>query len=224
MSRQRGAWLAVVVSALLVGGCATTPNDGSEMQRLHARALYEQGLGHYGRKEAALALQMFREAIAIDGTVPTYHYWLGRLYLDLLHPELAVPELRRAIELDPGYADALVTLGTALDELGRSEEAVGTYRKAIGLPLLTAPHLAYHGLGLSLYHVKRYREAEEAFRFAIGLEPQMAGAFYNLGLVFIAEQRTEDAKLAFRRARDLAPQSPFGQAAAERLRALGDGG
>jgi Tfp pilus assembly protein PilF len=224
VSRQRLTAAALLAGALAAAGCASTSDKSGEMQRLHARALYEQGIGHYARKEAAPALQSLREAIALDGTVAAYHHWLGRLYLDLMRPDLAEPSLKRAIELDPQYADALMTLGTALDELGRPEEAVEMYRKAIALPLLTTPHLAYHGLGLALYHLKRYREAEDALRFAIGLEPQMAGAFYNLGLVFVAEQRTEDAKVAFRRARDLAPQSPFGQAAVERLRALGDGG
>src|SRR5438477_341677 len=45
-----------------------------------------------------------------------------------------------------------------------------------------------------------------------------------LGLVLIAEKRSEEAKAYFRRAQQLAPESPFGRAAMERLKALGNGG
>jgi hypothetical protein len=52
----------------------------------------------------------------------------------------------------------------------------------------------------------------------------MQAAYYNLGLVLVAERRSEEARAAFRRARQLAPDTPFGQAANERLKAMGDGG
>jgi hypothetical protein len=52
----------------------------------------------------------------------------------------------------------------------------------------------------------------------------MQAAYYNLGLVLVAGKRHEEARAAFRQARQLAPDSPFGQAALERLKALGDGG
>jgi tetratricopeptide (TPR) repeat protein len=79
-------------------------------------------------------------------------------------------------------------------------------------------------MGVALYNLKRYREAEEALRFAVSLEPSLDAAFYHLGLVYLAENRRDDAKLSFRRARDLSPQSPFGQAAVGQLKALGEGG
>jgi len=63
----------------------------------------------------------------------------------------------------------------------------------------------------------------EALRFALNLDPQLQAAYYNLGLVLTAEKRPEEAKALFRRARQIAPESPFGQAALERLRALGEG-
>lgn len=225
MSRQRSAWLAVVVSALLVGGCAAARNDGPEIQRLHARALYEQGLAHMRDKQPSLALTAIQEAISLDPTIPVYPNALGLLYLqELLRPDLALEQFRRAFEIDPTYAEAELNVGIALAEQTRWPEAVAAYRKAISLPTLPVPHIAYQNLGLALYHLKQYREAEETLRFAIGLDPTMQGAYYNLGLVFVAEERQEDAKLAFRRARDLAPTSPFGHAAAERLKALGEGG
>jgi len=52
----------------------------------------------------------------------------------------------------------------------------------------------------------------------------MQTAYYNLGLVFVAENRKDEAKAAFRQARQLGPDSPVGQAALDRLKALGEDG
>ena len=75
---------------------------------------------------------------------------------------------------------------------------------------------------MALYNVRRYSEAEQALRFAINLDPQLQAAYYNLGLVFAAEERRDEARAAFRWARQLAPDSPFGEAARDRLKALGE--
>ncbi|PYM89510.1 MAG: hypothetical protein DME08_25090 [Candidatus Rokuibacteriota bacterium] len=86
------------------------------------------------------------------------------------------------------------------------------------------PETTYQNMGMALLNLKRYREAEEALRFAISLNPKQEAPYYHLGLVLTAENRRDEARAAFRRVRDLSPQSPFGQAATERLRALGEGG
>lgn len=218
MSRRRGLPLAGLLVCLWLAGCAS-----SEVQRLQARATYERGLTHLQERQTALALSAIQEAIALDGTAPVYRNSLGVLYLELQRPDLALPEFRRATEVDDGYAEAHLNTGIALAEMSRWTDAVAAYRRALALPTLPVPHIAYQNLGLALYHLKQHREAEEALRFSIGLEPQMEGAYYNLGLVLLAQDRREEAKLAFRRARDLAPQSRFGKAAGGQLRALGDG-
>jgi Tfp pilus assembly protein PilF len=219
VSRRRGLRLAGLLVCLWLAGCAS-----SEVQRLQARATYERGLSHLQERQTALALSAIQEAVALDGTAPVYRNSLGVLYLELQRPDLALPEFRRATQVDDGYAEAHLNTGIALAEMSRWTDAVAAYRRSLTLPTLPVPHIAYQNLGLALYHLKQLREAEEALRFSIGLEPQMGAAYYNLGLVLLAQDRREEAKLAFRRARDLAPQSPVGKAAGGQLRALGDGG
>lgn len=223
MSRQQGLRLAALFACLWLAGCAT--GKQAEVQRLQARSAYERGLKHIEERQVALAFRAIQEAIALDGATPVYRNTLGVLYLhQLRRPDLAVVEFRRATEIDDSYAEAHLNTGIALAEMTRWAEAVPAYRRAIGMPTLPAPHVAYQNLGLALYHLKQLPEAEEALRFAINLEPRMEGAYYNLGLVFLAQGRRDQAKQAFRRVRELAPQSDFGQAARGQLRALGEGG
>jgi Tfp pilus assembly protein PilF len=206
--------------ALSLTGCAGT----SEVDRLHARSSYEQGLNHLREQQISLAESSIKQAIALDETNPIYHNSLGVLYLQLQQPERALPEFTRATELDEAYGEAFLNTGIALAEMRRWDEAVVAYRRALALPTLPVSDIAYQNLGLALYHLKKYREAEEALRFAIRLDSQMVAGYYNLGLVLLAQHRRDEAKVVFRRARDLAPQSDFGRAARGQLKALGEGG
>jgi len=214
----------VVVAALALGACSSARSQPPEVQRLQARAAFERGLKHFNDREASQALTALREAVALDGTSAVYRDTLGLVFTELQRPDLATEQFHQAVALDPQYADAHFHLGVALAEAARWGEAAAAYRKALSLPTLTVPHFAHQNLGLALYHLRQYREAEEQLRFAIGLEPQMGLAYYNLGLVLAAQGRREDARVAFSLARDLGPETPFGVAARERLRTLEEQG
>jgi len=218
---KRGLGLILAVAAL-VGGCAT--GRVSEMKRLQAQNAYERGLSQVSQGQSALALASVQEAANLDPYSALYRDTLGLLLLDLGRLDQAIAELKESTELDPNRGDIQFHLGTALAEARRWDEAVTAYRKAIVLPSLTVLDLAHQNLGLALFHLGRYREAEDALRFALSLDPQLQAAYYNLGLVLIAQKRSQEAKAYFRRAQELGPESPFGRAAMERLKAMGNGG
>ena len=223
VSRQLAHCLVMALLAGLIAGCAST-NQSTEIKRLQARAAYDRALQYVKDKEASPALTAVQEAIALDDSVPVYWNTLGWIYLQLGRPDVAFGPFNKALQLDPTFGLAQENVGVALSELGRWEEAVAAYRKAIAMGTVPTPETAYQNMGMALLNLKRYREAEEALRFAISLNPKQEAPYYHLGLVLAAENRSDEARAAFRRVRDLSPQSPFGQAAAERLRAMGDGG
>jgi Tfp pilus assembly protein PilF len=223
VSTKQAFLLATAALIIVTAGCAST-RPVSDLDRLKAQGAYERAIGHMQAREAGAALTAAQEAVAFDGNVAIYRDLLGLIYLQLQRPDLAVEHFRRAVEIDPKFADAHFHLGTALAESRQWEEAVATYRTAIALPTITVPDFAHQNLGVALYNLRRYREAEQALRFAISLDPRLQAAYYHLGLLFNAEQRNEEAKAAFRHARQLGPDSPFGQAAADHLKAMGDGG
>jgi len=213
---------ALVAVAALLGGC--TSAKAAQMKRLQAQNAYERGLTQAKQGQSALALSSLQEAIALDPGSALYHDSLGLLLLDLGRVDLALPELTKSTELDPNRGDSLFHLGTALAEARRWDDAVAAYRKAILQPSLTVLDLAHQNLGLALFHLGRYREAEDALRFALSLDPKLQAAYYNLGLVLTAQKRPDEAKALFRRTQQMAPETPFGRAAVERLKAMGEGG
>jgi len=214
--------LALALIALLLPSCAST--QVSESDRFRAQAAYERGMGHVRDRQPSAALGALQEAVSVDPHVAIYRDTLGLLYLELGRPDLAIIQLVQAVKLDPKLADAHFHLGTAYAENGRWEDAVTSYRKALALPSLGIPDLVHQNLGLALYHLKRYPEAESSLRFAITLDPKLQAAYYNLCLVLMAENRAQEARAVCRQTRELAPETPFGQAALERLKILGDGG
>jgi Tfp pilus assembly protein PilF len=220
VSTRRG--VALALSVLLLPACAST--QVSDSDRYRAQAAYDRALGHLRERQPSPALGALKEAVAVDPNVAVYRDTLGLVYLELGRPDLAIEQLRRAAELDPKLADAHFHLGTAYAESARWEDAVASYRQALAQPTLGIPDLVHQNLGLALYHLKRYPEAESSLRFALSLDPKLQAGYYNLGLVLMAEKRPQEARAAFRRARELGPESPFGQAALERLKTLGDRG
>jgi Tfp pilus assembly protein PilF len=218
--------------ALLLGlaGCGSSraksriDPDAKEMKALQARSAYERGIAHIREGQPGAALSAVQEAATLDPSVALYENTLGVILLQLRQLDGARASFARALQIDPAYGDAQLNHAVAAAEGQQWEQSVEEYRKALRMPTLTTPHIAHHNLGVALLNLKRYAPAEESLRFAISLEPEMIGAHYNLGLVLLAQNRAAEARAAFRRARELAPDSHFGQAAAERLKALGDGG
>lgn len=222
MSRMSA--IVSVVVGLILGACATTGGQVSEVQKLQARSAYEQGVTALNDRQFGAALTALQQATMLAPGVATYRNALGIVHLQLGRPDLALPEFETAARLDPDYGEAILNTGVALAEVQRWDQAVEAYRRALQSPRLMSPDTAHQNLGVALYNLRKFKEAEDELRFAIRLEPTLEAAFYHLGLVMVAQNRRDEAKAAFRQARQLAPNSPFGQAAVERLKALGEGG
>src|SRR5262249_23233542 len=83
--------------------------------------------------------------------------------------EEAVGHFRKAITLDPKYAQAHVNLGVALNAQGRPAEAARHFKKAIALnPKYILAHAA---LGQALLALGRWPEARDATRRSLDLMP-----------------------------------------------------
>ncbi|MBI2525033.1 MAG: tetratricopeptide repeat protein [Candidatus Rokubacteria bacterium] len=84
--------------------------------------------------------------------------------------------------------------------------------------------MAYHNMGYAYLNLRKLKEAEEAFRLAIQLEPKRSAPHYWLGVVLVEQGRRDEAKASLRAARDLDPGSIIGRSAVEVLKTIGDGG
>jgi len=98
----------------------------------------------------------------------------------------------------------LVNKGTSLEGLGRSEEALACYDRALALnPQVAA---AWLNKGLPLTSLGRFEEALASYDRALALNPQYAKAWTNKGHVLMSLGRSEEALASYDRALDIAPQ------------------
>ena len=105
---------------------------------------------------------------------------------------------RKAIEINPNYADAHYNLGNILKDLGKLQEAEISTRKAIEInPNFTNAHL---NLGNVLKDLGKLQEAEISTRKAIKLNPNYADAYSNLGLILDELGKLEESVFSFERA------------------------
>jgi tetratricopeptide (TPR) repeat protein len=105
--------------------------------------------------------------------------------------ERAAEAYRRAIAIDPRFAEAHANLGAVLARLGRYDEAVASANRALGIkPGLTAARL---NLGLAHYRAGALAAALEAFSAVHAAEPSLLQARQLLGLVLVELGRDSDA-------------------------------
>ena len=110
---------------------------------------------------------------------------------------------RKAIELNPYFADAHANLGSILIDLDKLKEAESATRKAIELKPEFA--MAYFNLGNILKDLDKLHEAEKTQRKVIELNPNFAMAYFSLGRILIDLDKLKEAELATRKAIELNP-------------------
>jgi serine/threonine protein kinase len=98
---------------------------------------------------------------------------------------------RRALEIAPGNAGALLTSGALARDLGRIEEAIELCRRAVEQDPLNPG--GYTGLGMTFRVAGRLPEAEAAYRRALEISPQRVATRMVLSLVLQLQGRNEEA-------------------------------
>ena len=111
---------------------------------------------------------------------------------------------RKAIKINPKYANAHYNLGNILRNLGKLKEAEISTRKAIALNPKYAN--AYSNLGLILKDLGQLKEAEVSTRKAIKINPDFITAHSNLGSILRDLGKFKEAEISTRKAIALNPK------------------
>lgn len=173
------------------------PNLASAYRNL-ARVFLQSGQPQAGA-------ECWYEALTLDlnWAKPDEHFTLGNTLLELGQLERAIACYRRAIQLQPSYADAYHNLGEVLSVMGQCEEAIAAYRQAIDLnPNFDAPH---YGLGKALASLDRREEAIACYRRAIELNPNLVQAYQSLGDVLDSWGQLDEAIGCYEKTIELKP-------------------
>ncbi len=137
----------------------------------------------------SLAREAVSKALALDSALGEAHCMLGFLmFVRDFNWTGAEAEFRRALELNPGSADAYDLFGRMLAALGRHDEAIPLVARGQELDPLS--HRT--DLPSALLRAGRYEEALAAIRHAVELDPDYGRARATLGWVYLKLGRIEE--------------------------------
>lgn len=168
------------------------------------------GLAWHGFTSPAVALPVAKaaalKAIGIDPQSAEAHASLGLV----LHHEWsseAEREFRRALQLDPNYANAHHWLGDYLSVHGRHDEALVEARQALGLDPLNLMIGAW--VGLRYYLARQYDRAIEQGQSTVELDPSFAAAHLILGQAYVQAGRSDRGLAELESAASLSGSNPL---------------
>lgn len=121
--------------------------------------------------------------------------------------QAAEAELRRALELNPGYATAHMWLSGLLGVLGRSNEALEEAQAALDVDPLAL--IVNANVGLQLYDSRRYDEAIAQFRSTLDIEPNFPIAILWMAKAQFARGDMSTGATLTQRFVDLTGATPF---------------
>jgi tetratricopeptide (TPR) repeat protein len=158
----------------------------SVLQTMATVALIEPDEGFREARESA------QKAIALDPNLPAGYLTLGLIQTN--HDwdwDGANASFNKAASLAPGNADVAGNQAYLARDMGRLDDAIGLYQRAIaGDPLRANFHLA---LGYVLYSVGRYDEALAALDRAEELNPNLSSLHLTRAKIFMFQDRPQEA-------------------------------
>ena len=118
--------------------------------------------------------------LALGGVDVYYFDWDG-----------AELEFQKALNLEPGNADALRMTGFLSHRTGRFDDGIRLTKQAIDLDPVKA--VAYFNYGQLLYYANRYEEAIVSYKKALEINPQFPRTHIYLGEVYLMQGKPEMA-------------------------------
>ncbi|NIW04265.1 MAG: tetratricopeptide repeat protein [Gammaproteobacteria bacterium] len=165
---------------------------------------------------AEIALTWAKQALELDEANPHVHFALSNLYMTQRRSDDAIAAARRAVALDPNYADGYGQLAVALNHAGRPQEALTAMATAMRLN----PRYAFYYTwinGQSKFLLGRFAEAAEDFRTVVQRNALFPDGHLMLAATLAQLGETEDAEWAASELLVLHPDFSIARARAKTL-------
>jgi tetratricopeptide (TPR) repeat protein len=125
------------------------------------------------------ALQLFATLRDLPGSSARFDFLIGNIHFQKDRKPLAMESFQKAIEKFPTYRQAHNNLAILYSQTGQAREAIRHFTEAIKLG--SADGTSYGLLGVAYISTENYIAAEEAFRSAMVLSPEVKD--WEMGLL-----------------------------------------
>jgi type IV pilus biogenesis/stability protein PilW len=188
---------------LLLTSCVTT---GTSDNIKKADAHYQIGLSYYNENDIQKAYIEFQKALELDPKNKDVLNAIGIInLLKFEDPQKAIGYFKKALLVDKNFSGAYNNLGGAYERIGRTDDAINSYKNALSNPMYKNPERAYNNLGMLYYRLGRYDDAIDAFKGSLRRVDNFYPSYYGLALSYNAKGFYGDASTAMARAIELDP-------------------
>jgi adenylate cyclase len=139
------------------------------------------------------AKEMIEHALRLDDSLPQVHFALTNVYRQQKRHDDAIAAARRAIQLEPSYADGYGTMALSLNYAGRPQEGLEAIRTAMRL---NPRHQFFYVwiVGQSHFLMGAYDDAIAQFEDVIASNPHFPSGHLALAAAYAQTGRTDDAE------------------------------
>ena len=195
-----GIGAAVLALSLLVAGCRKS-GDADQFTRLT-----NLGKSQLEAGDATKAIDLFRQALALNPTLPEAQLNLANAYLVANQPDKVIEQARQTLQVDHNSAAAYYLIGCASLRLGKAEEALKALEQSHQIDAaVTALNFQ---LALAHERLGHNEEALQQLQTVIEFEPEHTAAHYRLSQLYLRVGRQAEAAEELKKHQEILSKRP----------------
>ena len=172
------------------------------LARIYVRTLGEMSAKATQKETLGRAVEQYREIWRLDPTDTDAALWLARLYRLQNEHEKAGEVLRRILEREPENEAAIEQFSQLLLDSGKGTEAIAWLERIVKRsPSAGMPDM----LGDAYTQAHELAQAEEAYRQAAALEPNVPSHLRGLGQALLSQEKYPEALEQYQKLTEIEP-------------------
>lgn len=198
----------IVLLIFTLMSCATPAKQKADPREI---ALKTQQLGEeqYRNGKYTLALKNLLEAEEHLANDPFLNNSLGLVYLAKRRLTLAEKHFKKAIKLNPEYAQAKNNLGGVYMKLKKWDLAIEMFEAVLANLLYPTPAIPLSNIGWAYFYQNRFHPAKKYFNQSLDIRPHFINAVHGLASIYLAEHNYTKALSFIHASLKLNPGAPI---------------
>jgi len=199
---------AVLAATLALSSVAVTPAQEAVANATQAEEDYRAGVAALSQNDLENARKDFQQVVRLTPSAEPGHLMLGFVLARLGRTKEAIPELEKALSLNPNDSDARMNLALAYEQGGDPTKAIEHFSRleevarAQGHNLPASTFVAY---ARCLAATKQWNAATQKIQEALASDPQNAQLHDEVGTFYADKKDWPKAEEQFREAIRLKP-------------------
>ncbi len=204
--------ISMLALAALLGGCNLPGSQDNirpgAVTNASAQANLNLAIEYMRRGNYETALERLDRAYQADPRYYATHNAYGLLYQQLREYKKAERHFKKALSLNKNDSPTMNNYARFLCQQGRLDKAESIFVRAADNPLYESPEIPMTNAGICAYRAGLYDKAEQYFRRALSLNPQVPAALMQMAQLTFTQENFLSARAYLQRYQQIAAPTP----------------